>query len=78
MRSRDAIWVLAFFAVGMFALGKFATWGIEKWDWAFVLLGLAVFLAIGIGVDWHDRRRRSLIAPRRNLSQERNQYDQPE
>jgi MFS family permease len=46
------------FIVGMFLLGKFATWGIAKWDWWFWGAGIAGFFIIGLLIEAAEKRNR--------------------
>jgi hypothetical protein len=78
MRVSDVIVPLVLFAAGMFAVGKVVSWGLAKWDWAFLIPWVLSAIAIACVIEHFDRKRRHLNELRRAVHPERNLPDLPE
>jgi hypothetical protein len=74
-RALNVMVPLALFAGAMFLLGKFLTWGLAKWDWAFLLAWFVVFGIGGVLFEVRDRKRRRLNELRHVVHPERDLPD---
>jgi hypothetical protein len=77
MRLSDTLGPLLLFAVAILVIGEVVTFGLERWDWGFLIPWFVVFFAIAWFIDIYDRKRRRL-SERQTQLQERSPSDRTE